>query len=42
LLGDEYANLTILARNNTGYHNLTLLISEGNGLILRMKKRKEL
>ncbi|WP_036768932.1 DNA polymerase III subunit alpha [Photorhabdus australis] len=28
LLGDEYANLTILARNNTGYHNLTLLISE--------------
>ncbi|KAA1195213.1 DNA polymerase III subunit alpha [Photorhabdus heterorhabditis] len=28
LLGDEYAYLTILARNNTGYHNLTLLISE--------------
>ncbi len=28
LLGDEYASLTILARDNTGYHNLTLLISE--------------
>ncbi|MEK8138236.1 DNA polymerase III subunit alpha [Morganella morganii] len=28
LLGDELASLTILARNNTGYQNLTLLISE--------------
>ena len=28
LLGDEYAHLTILARNNVGYQNLTLLISE--------------
>ncbi|MEY1424792.1 DNA polymerase III subunit alpha [Morganella morganii] len=28
LLGDEPASLTILARNNTGYQNLTLLISE--------------
>ncbi|KLU18482.1 DNA polymerase III subunit alpha, partial [Proteus mirabilis] len=28
LLGDEYAHLTILARNNIGYQNLTLLISE--------------
>ncbi|PHM73191.1 DNA polymerase III subunit alpha [Xenorhabdus kozodoii] len=28
LLGDEYAHLTILARNNEGYQNLTLLISE--------------
>ncbi|MBD2813866.1 DNA polymerase III subunit alpha [Xenorhabdus sp. Flor] len=27
-LGDEYAHLTILARNNEGYQNLTLLISE--------------
>lgn len=27
-LGDEYAHLTILARNNVGYQNLTLLISE--------------
>lgn len=28
LLGDEYAHLTILARDNVGYQNLTLLISE--------------
>lgn len=28
LLGDELASLTILAHNNTGYQNLTLLISE--------------
>ncbi len=28
LLGDELASLTILARDNTGYQNLTLLISE--------------
>ena len=28
LLGDELASLTILARNNTGYQNLTQLISE--------------
>ena len=28
LLGDEYAHLTILARNNVGYQNLTLLISK--------------
>lgn len=28
MLGDELASLTILARNNTGYQNLTLLISE--------------
>ncbi|MDE9551219.1 DNA polymerase III subunit alpha [Xenorhabdus bovienii] len=28
LLGDEYAHLTILARNNEGYQNLTFLISE--------------
>ncbi|MFP3028922.1 MAG: DNA polymerase III subunit alpha [Arsenophonus sp.] len=27
LLGDEVAHLTILARNNKGYHNLILLIS---------------
>ncbi|WP_340620946.1 DNA polymerase III subunit alpha [Xenorhabdus siamensis] len=27
-LGDEYAHLTILARNNEGYQNLTLLISK--------------
>ncbi|PAV03837.1 DNA polymerase III subunit alpha [Arsenophonus sp. ENCA] len=27
LLGDEVAHLTILARDNKGYHNLTLLIS---------------
>lgn len=28
LLGDEISHLTILARNNEGYQNLTLLISE--------------
>ncbi|MDR5617806.1 DNA polymerase III subunit alpha [Arsenophonus sp.] len=27
LVSDEYVHLTILAKNNTGYHNLTLLIS---------------
>ncbi|MBO0222851.1 PHP domain-containing protein, partial [Vibrio parahaemolyticus] len=27
-LGDEIAHLTVLARNNEGYQNLTLLISE--------------
>ncbi|WP_300002036.1 DNA polymerase III subunit alpha [uncultured Cedecea sp.] len=27
LLGDEFSHLTVLAANNTGYHNLTLLIS---------------
>ena len=28
ILGDELAHLTVLARNNEGYQNLTLLISE--------------
>ncbi len=28
LLGDEISHLTVLARNNEGYQNLTLLISE--------------
>lgn len=28
ILGDELAHLTVLARNNKGYQNLTLLISE--------------
>ncbi|MBP6123444.1 MULTISPECIES: DNA polymerase III subunit alpha [Providencia] len=28
MLGDEVAHLTVLARNNEGYQNLTLLISE--------------
>ncbi|SQC22829.1 DNA polymerase III subunit alpha [Klebsiella pneumoniae] len=27
LLGDEFTELTVLAANNTGYQNLTLLIS---------------
>jgi DNA polymerase III alpha subunit len=27
LLGDELTQLTVLAANNTGYQNLTLLIS---------------
>ncbi len=28
LLGDELTHLTVLAANNTGYQNLTLLISK--------------
>ncbi|MFZ7141659.1 DNA polymerase III subunit alpha [Avibacterium avium] len=28
LLGDEHFELTLLAKNNTGYHNITLLLSK--------------